>query len=238
MRAAAVLRAAAVVFVVVAAAAGANSGGGASSACIPVAIEANDYHPDPVSISSGESICWTNKDTVAHTATSTTAGTFDTGVLNMDETSAPITFTSPGSYPYYCAVHPYMTATVTVTGAPPPPPPPPGPPPPAPPPPVPPPPTPPPPAPGVVPLELRALRITVGRAGGKPVVAARGRINKAATATLALLRKQRARASARKRWSAGMNTIRLVVPARLPRGRWTAEFRVGTLRFRRSIRFG
>jgi plastocyanin len=232
------MMAALVLVLVVAAAAGAHSGGGATSACTAVTIEANDYAPDPVSIASGDSICWTNKDAVTHTATSTTAGTFDTGVLNMDETSAPITFTTPGSYPYYCAVHPYMTGTVTVTGAPSPPPP--GPPPPGPPPPAPPPPPPaaPPQAPRVVPLELRGARITVARAGPRPVVVARGRINKAATAALALLRKQRVRASARKRWSVGMNTIRLVPPAGLRRGRWTAELRVGTLRFRRTIRFG
>jgi hypothetical protein len=70
------------------------------------------------------------------------------------------------------------------------------------------------------------------------VLVARGKTNKPAAARLALLRKHRVRASARKRWTAGTNNIRLRVPATLAHGRWTAELRVGTLRFRRSIRFG
>jgi hypothetical protein len=67
---------------------------------------------------------------------------------------------------------------------------------------------------------------------------ARGRINKAAVARLALLRGRRVRAAARRPWIAGTNTIRVAVPPRPQRGRWTAELRVGTLRFKRIIRFG
>jgi plastocyanin len=216
----------------------AKSGRSAGSACTSAAIQDYVYAPDPITIASGGSICWTNKDAVTHTATS---GTFDTGPLGMNDTSAEITFTAPGTYPYTCTVHPSMTGTVVVSGAPQPPPPP-GPPPPGPPPPGPPPPPSPPPPPlpppGVVPLELRGLRITVGRAGGRRFVIARARSNKPALARLTLFREKRARAAARKRWAAGMNTIRVAVPPRPQRGRWTAELRVGSLRFKRSIRFG
>jgi hypothetical protein len=69
-------------------------------------------------------------------------------------------------------------------------------------------------------------------------VIARARSNKPALARLTLLRGRRARAAARKQWAAGMNTIRVAAPPRAQRGRWTAELRVGPLRFKRSIRFG
>jgi hypothetical protein len=70
------------------------------------------------------------------------------------------------------------------------------------------------------------------------MLVARARINQPALARLALLRASRVGASARKPWAAGVNTIRATLPRTLPRGRWTAELRVGSLRFKRTIRIG
>jgi hypothetical protein len=52
------------------------------------------------------------------------------------------------------------------------------------------------------------------------------------------MRGKRTHVSSRKRWTAGPNTIRTALPRSLPKGRWTAELRVGTLRFKRVIRIG
>jgi hypothetical protein len=52
------------------------------------------------------------------------------------------------------------------------------------------------------------------------------------------MRGKHTRASSRKRWTTGPNTIRIALPSSLPSGRWTAELRVGTLRFKRVIRIG
>jgi uncharacterized protein YfaS (alpha-2-macroglobulin family) len=67
---------------------------------------------------------------------------------------------------------------------------------------------------------------------------ARARVNQPAPARLSLLRANRVRASARKQWATGANTIRATLPRTLPKGRWTAELRVGSLRFKRTIRIG
>jgi hypothetical protein len=89
----------------------------------------------------------------------------------------------------------------------------------------------------VHPLQVAGLRISVNRRGGKRWLVARARVNQSALARLALMRGKRVGASARKQWVAGANTIRAAVPARL-RGRWTAQLRVGSLRFRRIVRIG
>ncbi len=55
---------------------------------------------------------WTNSGSAPHSATGT-GGTFDTGILDPAG-SATITFNTPGTYSYFCSVHPDMTGTITV----------------------------------------------------------------------------------------------------------------------------
>jgi hypothetical protein len=158
------------------------------------------------------------------------------------------------TYEYVCDPHAgfmngsFMTGTASPPPAPPPPPP--GPPPPAPPPPTPPPPAPPPPpspppaspppSPPVHlhPLNVQAVRFSVERVAGRRMVVARARVNRPALARLAVLRAGHIRATARKRWAAGANTVRAALPRTARPGRWIAELRVGSLRYRRSIRIG
>jgi plastocyanin len=196
---------------------------------------------------SGETVCWTNDGALSHDVTSDAPGAFSSGNLPSDQ-SFRHTFPSAGNYPYYCSLHGGrggvgMAGTITVGSSSPLPPPPPGPPPPGPPPPGPPPPpspppaSPPPPPPSVPPppqrLQVSSVRISVGRRA----VVARARISRAALARLSLLRGRTTRRSVRRQWRPGANSIRVLIPARA-RGRWTAELRIGTLRFRRTIRFG
>src|SRR5918992_2627257 len=86
-----------------------------------------DYDPDSAEVPAGNSIVWDNEDTVPHTATSGTgpqdpasAQLFDTSIVNGGEESTPVQLqgASEGqTIPYYCIVHPYMTAEVTITAA-------------------------------------------------------------------------------------------------------------------------
>jgi plastocyanin len=86
-----------------------------------------DYDPDPAEVPAGNSIVWNNEDTVPHTATSgigpqdpASAQLFDTGIVNGGEesTAVQIQGASEGqTIPYYCIVHPYMTAELTITVA-------------------------------------------------------------------------------------------------------------------------
>jgi plastocyanin len=207
-------------------------------------IEGFAFDPATSTVPVGTTVCWTNKDSVPHTATSTTPE-FDSGSLAQNE-SYRHTFTSAGTFPYRCTRPGHvMNGQIVVTSSGPPPPPP-GPPPPGPPPPGPPPPPAPPPPPPAAPpppahahpLQVSGVRIAIERRGSKRLLVARARINHPATAKLALTRRGRTRASARKRWASGPNRIQVGLPRSLPRGRWTAELRVGALRFRRIVRIG
>lgn len=214
-------------------------------------IEGFAFDPAASTVAVGTTVCWTNKDAVPHTATSTTPE-FDSGSLAQNE-SYRHTFASAGTFPYRCTRPGHvMNGQIVVTGSSPPPPgppppgpPPPGPPPPGPPPPGPPPPpapSPPPPAPPpsahAHPLQVNGVRIAIERRGTKRLLVARARINHPATAKLALARRGRTRASARKHWASGPNRIQVGLPRSLARGRWTAVLQVGNHRFRRALRIG
>jgi hypothetical protein len=61
-------------------------------------------------------VTWTNQDTAPHTVTSEGSGPLDSPNLQKGD-SWSFTFTTPGTYAYYCAVHPDMKGPVTVTPA-------------------------------------------------------------------------------------------------------------------------
>ncbi|GGT93698.1 cupredoxin domain-containing protein [Streptomyces coeruleorubidus] len=62
----------------------------------------------------GQTVQWTNHDSVPHTVTTTKAPVkFDSGTLEQGD-SWSYTFSKAGTYEYYCAVHPDMVASVKV----------------------------------------------------------------------------------------------------------------------------
>ena len=75
-----------------------------------------DYDPDPITISQGEGVQWTNEDNAPHTVTSRQEGVFDSGLINPADAwllnSAEI---APAEYEYYCTLHPFMVATLVVS---------------------------------------------------------------------------------------------------------------------------
>jgi YVTN family beta-propeller protein len=66
-----------------------------------------------ITIAAGQSIVWTNKDSVPHTVTSDT-GLWDSGDIAGGATYQ-LTLDKPGTYTYHCMHHPYMTGTIVVT---------------------------------------------------------------------------------------------------------------------------
>jgi plastocyanin len=71
------------------------------------------FSPQTLSVPAGTTVRWTNKDDVPHTVTSTDKHFTGSRTIDTDETFAT-EFKTPGTYPYYCAVHPHMTGTVVV----------------------------------------------------------------------------------------------------------------------------
>ncbi len=77
-----------------------------------VTISEYAYEPAEVTIKAGESVTWTNEDSVKHNAASDESA-FEGPLLSEGE-SYTFTFEVPGRYPYHCTPHPYMKATVIV----------------------------------------------------------------------------------------------------------------------------
>jgi plastocyanin len=80
------------------------------------------YDPDPLTVTKGDVIEVSNRDTAPHTATSGTGAQdpksgdeFDTSIIDPGA-SAQIDTASlnPGDHPFYCQVHPYMLGTLKV----------------------------------------------------------------------------------------------------------------------------
>lgn len=70
------------------------------------------YQPDPVTVQEGGKVIWQNEDSAPHTATADD-GSFDTGTIEQGKLGSE-TFKEPGSYPYFCEIHPDMRGTVEV----------------------------------------------------------------------------------------------------------------------------
>jgi MYXO-CTERM domain-containing protein len=75
------------------------------------------FAPQSVTIAVGDTVTWTNADAQGHTATADD-GSFDTGTI-ANGTSRSATFPTAGTFAYHCRIHPSMTATIVVAGAPP-----------------------------------------------------------------------------------------------------------------------
>ena len=77
------------------------------------------FHPQEADVKIGTTIVWTNDDTASHTVTSgkstdnQTGTIFDSGMIKPSNTFEH-TFSSAGSFDYYCQVHPWMAGKVTV----------------------------------------------------------------------------------------------------------------------------
>lgn|SRR5512135_84355 len=86
-----------------------GSGGGGTAAEIK-----NFAFPAGLTVKAGGSITFTNADSAPHTVTMDD-GSCDAGRISSGS-SATITFTTPGTYAFHCAIHTSMKGTVVVTG--------------------------------------------------------------------------------------------------------------------------
>lgn len=77
-----------------------------------IRIENFQFNPTTVTVPVGTTVTWANIDGTLHTVTSATKVFSSPG---LDEGGAfSYTFTSPGTYTYYCKLHPHMTGTIVV----------------------------------------------------------------------------------------------------------------------------
>jgi plastocyanin len=74
------------------------------------------FSPNPIQITVGSTVTWTNSTAPTHTSTSDT-GAWNTGNIAPGATSAAVAFPTAGTFPYHCAIHPSMTGSVIVSAA-------------------------------------------------------------------------------------------------------------------------
>jgi amicyanin len=70
------------------------------------------FSPNPLTIAAGTTVRWTNHDDIPHNVVSEDKS-FKSKVMDTDETYS-FTFTKPGTYTYFCSIHPKMTGKVVV----------------------------------------------------------------------------------------------------------------------------
>ncbi|MEA2596390.1 MAG: hypothetical protein QOF01_2859 [Thermomicrobiales bacterium] len=72
------------------------------------------FDPPALTVPVGTTLAWTNNDAAPHTVTALD-GTFDSGIFDPGG-GFSWEFTTPGTFPYRCNLHPQMEGTVEVTG--------------------------------------------------------------------------------------------------------------------------
>jgi amicyanin len=77
-----------------------------------VKIDNFSFGPATLTVAAGTTVTWTNRDDIPHTVVST-EGAFKSKAMDTDERFS-YTFTKPGTYPYFCSIHPKMTGKVVV----------------------------------------------------------------------------------------------------------------------------
>jgi plastocyanin len=77
-----------------------------------VKIDNFSFGPAALTVPAGTTVTWTNRDDIPHTVVSTD-GAFKSKALDTDDKFSFV-FSKPGTYPYFCSIHPKMTGQIIV----------------------------------------------------------------------------------------------------------------------------
>jgi len=83
-----------------------------SAAKDQIVIENFSFKPATVTVKAGTTVTWVNRDNEPHTV-SDSDKRFKSGAMDTDEQFS-YTFAAPGTYNYFCAIHPRMTGQIIV----------------------------------------------------------------------------------------------------------------------------
>jgi plastocyanin len=78
----------------------------------PIKIDNFTFTPGTITVPVGSTVRWTNHDDIPHNVVSDDKS-FKSKAMDTDENFS-YTFTKPGTYPYFCSIHPKMTGKVVV----------------------------------------------------------------------------------------------------------------------------
>ncbi|MBV9577760.1 MAG: cupredoxin family copper-binding protein [Chloroflexi bacterium] len=77
-----------------------------------VTIENFNFVAASLTVPAGTTVVWTNADDIEHTVTASD-NSFSSSAIEPDGQFS-YTFSTPGTYTYFCAIHPFMTGKVIV----------------------------------------------------------------------------------------------------------------------------
>ena len=80
-----------------------------------VLIDQFTFTPQRITVKAGTTVTWSNEDDVPHTIASSSK-LFKSKALDTGDKFS-FTFTTPGTYEYFCSLHPHMTGAVVVEAA-------------------------------------------------------------------------------------------------------------------------
>jgi len=91
-----------------------QAAGPAASATAGAEIKIDNFSftPATITVAAGTQVTWTNRDDIPHTVV-TEDKTIKSKALDTDEKFST-TFDKPGTYSYFCSIHPKMKGTVVV----------------------------------------------------------------------------------------------------------------------------
>lgn len=81
----------------------------------PIKVKIDNFTFDnaELTVPVGTTVTWVNQDDIPHTVVADDKKTFRSKVLDTDETFS-FTFTTPGTFGYFCSIHPHMTGKIVV----------------------------------------------------------------------------------------------------------------------------
>jgi amicyanin len=90
----------------------------AQTAAAPTAVSIDNFTftPQKLTVKAGTTVTWTNKDDIPHGIAATGNAFKRSNAMDTDDTYS-FTFTTPGTYQYFCYIHPHMTGTIVVEAA-------------------------------------------------------------------------------------------------------------------------
>jgi amicyanin len=88
----------------------------AQTAAATVSIDNFTFNPQKLTVKAGTTVTWTNKDDIPHGIAATENAFKRSAAMDTDGTYS-FTFTTAGTYQYFCYIHPHMTGTIVVEAA-------------------------------------------------------------------------------------------------------------------------
>jgi plastocyanin len=88
----------------------------AESPSSTVSIDNFSFSPKTLTVKVGTTVTWTNRDDIPHGLGWTNNSFPKSKALDTDDTTT-VTFTTPGTYQYFCYLHPHMVGSIVVEAA-------------------------------------------------------------------------------------------------------------------------